>query len=463
MLLIGVGVRQAYCKLQLPHVANEYLIPVHDEVYSFFIMRIIKEHAWVFLMLLATCFLAFGKLMNTPLWDSLDASILCEANNLAKNPMAMFSHIGFYFSQPLLQLAFLWEYRFFGLNPAGYIAVNLVIHSFNSFIVYMLVHMLFHRRAMSILAAMLFALGVGSYGKILMGVHHLESLMLAGLHMLVLYFFIRNDFRRDGRILSPLFILGLGLFLMTGLTRTASFSLILTLIAYKVFFFQWRKGRAILSKDLLVFTLVGVLFYWGQYQWGYRHPTVFDSSVPVDHFGWLSIKNIFRYLTLMFFPMQQSPILADANILVTWLFEGRTFIRFFLTLTIISYSFFGFVFGNKAIRFFIAWTYITLLPFSGITASGDWLNLSHLYLTSLGFCVILAAGTRATCRLLKRAGRRKYIPYLVPLAFVTASVGLAHLLDQQHVQAAASPKAVAMREKMVENCTRRPARYQEQP
>jgi len=426
-------------------------------------MKTIKEHGWIFLLLLATSFLAFGKLMGTPIWDPQDVEILCEANNLARNPNAMFHHIGFYFSQPMLQLAFLLEYRFFGLNPGGYMAVNLFIHAFNSFVVYMLVHMLFHRRPMSVLAAMLFVLGVGSYGKILMGVHHLESLLLAGLHMLVLYFFIRNDFRRDGRILSPLFMIGLGLFLVTGLTRTASFSLILTLIAYKAFFFKWRMGRAILSKDLLVFTLVGILFYWGQHHWGYKQPTVFENTTAVEHFSLMSIKNIFRYLTLMFFPLQKSPILSEANSLVIGLYEARMFIRIFLTLAIISYSFFGFVFGNKAIRFFIAWTYITLLPFSGQTESGTWLNLTHLYLTSLGFCVILAAGTQGTSRLLRRAGSRRFIPYLVPLAFVMSSLGLAHLLNQQNMGTAAGPKAVAMREQMVQTCTRRPVRFQDQP
>lgn len=426
-------------------------------------MRILKEHGWVFLLLVSISYLAFGKLMNTPLWDPVDVNILCEANNLIQNPLTMFKHIGFYFSQPLLQLAFLFEYRFFGLNPTGYIAVNLFIHAFNSFIVYMLVHMLFHRRPMSVLSAVLFVFGVGSYGKIFMGVHHLEALLLAGLHMLVLYFFIRNDFRRDGRILSPLFLIGLALFLVTGLTRTASFSLILTLIAYKAFFFKWRNGRAILSKDLLVFTLTGVLFYWAQYHWGYRQPTVFESTAPLEQFSLMSVKNVFRYLTLMFFPLQKSPILSEANILIVWLSEARTYIRIALTLAIISYSFFGFVFGNKSIRFFIAWTYITLLPFSGQSANGDWLNLSHLYLTSLGFCVILATGTRGSYRLLRRAGNRRFIPYLVPLGFIIASVGLAHTLDQQHRHQAASEKAVAMRERMVQTCTRRPVRFQEQP
>ena len=426
-------------------------------------MRTIKEHGWVFLLLMATTFLAFGKLMSTPIWDPLDASILCEAHNLARDPLAMFKHIGFYFSQPLLQLGFLLEYRVFGLNPTGYIAVNLVLHSFNAFVVYMLVHMLFPRRYMSILSALLFALGVGSYGKVLMGVHQLEALMLAGLHLLVLYFFLRNDFRRDGRIKSPLFIIGLGLFLVTGLTRSASFSLILTLIAYKAFFFNWRRGRAILSMDLMVFALTGAFFYWGQSHWGYHQPTVFDNTGAAEHFSILSIKNIFRYLNLMFFPLQQSPILDESNPVVVLLFQARTFIRTALTLAIISYSFFGFVFGSKAIRFFIAWTYITLLPFSSHTESGEWLNLSHLYLTSLGFCVILAAGTRGTSRLLRKAGPRRFVPYLVPLAFVMASVGLAHKLDRQHYRKSQGPAAIQMRAHMVQSCLSRPVRIQEVP
>ncbi len=425
-------------------------------------MRSIKEHGWVYLLLIATSYLAFGKLMSTPLWNPIDVDILCEAHNLSKNPAAMFSHIGFYFSQPLLQLGFLLEYRFFGLNPSGYIAVNLFLHATNSFVVYMLVHMLFPKRPMAVLSAVLFAFGVGSYGKVFMGIHHLEALMLAGLHLLVLYFFLRNDFRRDGSIRSPLFLIGLGLFLVTGLTRSASFSLILTLIAYKAFFFKWRKGRAILSKDLLVFALVGILFYWGQSHWGYRQPTVFDNAQTGEYFSLLSIKNLFRYLNLMFFPMQQSPILEDANPLVTLLFQARSVIRFSLTMAIVSYSFFGFVFGSKAIRFFIAWTYITLLPFTSHTASGVWLNLSHLYLTSLGFCVILAAGTRGTSNLLHKAGVRRFLPYLVPLAFVLASVGLAHMLDAQHVRKAQSPAATEMREQMFRTCTSRPVQFQEQ-
>ncbi len=427
------------------------------------IMKSIRIHGPIFITLLAIVFVAFGRVTTTPIWDGLDMQIVCDAHALSLDPSPMFNHGGFYFSQPLLQLAFLAEFHFFGLNTSGYLAVNLFVHAVNSFIVYMLVNMLFPHRKMAILAALLFALAVGSYGRVFMTIHQLESLLMAGLHLLVLYFFIRNDFRREGRVLSPLFLIGLLLFLMAGLTKAASFSLVGCLIAYKAFFFRHRASRAILSPDILVFLAVSVLFYLGQHKWGYQSPTIYEDVSGDSYFSLLSFKNIFRYLNLMFFPVQKSPLLETAPNWVLWLYYGRPVIRVLLTLSIISYSFFGFVFGSRAIRFFIAWTYITLLPFTSHTASGQWLNLSHLYLTSLGLCVILAAGAGGTSALLNKRRWRRLAPYLVPAYFAVISLGLAWKLDTQNKGHARKPETVAARDAMIHTCQQRPARIQEVP
>lgn len=360
----------------------------------------------------------------------------------------MFHHVGFYFSQPVLQLAFLAEYVLFGVNPAGYIAVNLLIHTLTSFLVYMLVNLLFPRKNMAILAAVLFAFGVGSYGKVFMAIYQLESLLLANLHLMVLYFFIRNDRRKGGALRSPFFILGLALFLLTGLTRNASFSLIGSLLAYKVFFHRGRGFRAIFSPDLLVLLGIGCLYYWAQSQWGFHQGTLFQESATAKYYSWLSLKTIFRYLALMFFPMQNSPLMEDVPFFVGWAYEARTVIRVFLALTITSYSFFGFVFGSKALRFFIAWTFITLLPFTGITSTGSWLNLNHLYLTSIGFCVVLAAGAAGTSSLLARRKWRRFIPYMVPLFFVLISLVLTAKFDERNKFFAQTPELVAMRSEL---------------
>jgi hypothetical protein len=413
-----------------------------------FFLDSLKAHVPVFLLLLVLIFAAFGKLLFAPLWNPVDFHVLADAHVLVQNPGTMFHHVGFYFSQPVLQLAFLVEYHFFGINPTGYMAVNLFIHTITSFLVYMLVNLLFPQKNMAILSAVLFAFGVGSYGKVFMAVHNLESLLLASLHLMVLYSFIRNDHRRGGGLRSPFFILGLVLFLFTGLTRNASFSLIGSLLAYKVFFNRGRGLRAVFSPDLLVLIGIGIFYHWAQHNWGFHKGALFSESAIVRNFTWLSLKTIFRYLTLMFFPMQNTRLMETVPFFVTWLFEARAIIRIFLTLTIISYSFFGFVFGSKAVRFFIAWTFITVLPLTGITAAGSWLNLNHLYLTSLGFCVILAAGAIGTSGLLIRRRWRRFIPYLFPLFFVLISLVLTTKFDERNGFRAQTPEVVEMQEEL---------------
>jgi hypothetical protein len=426
-------------------------------------MNYIKSHGPIFILLFVIVFASFGRLMTTPLWNGMDSQILYNAHEMSQNTGSMFRHIGFYFSQPFMQWVFLLEYKLFGLHPGGYIGFNLLIHVVNSFVVYMLVHMLFPRKVMAVLAAVLFAFGVGSYGRIFMSVQNLEYLMLSMFHLLVLYFFIRNDFRSEGKLFSPLFILGLFLFLMTGLTQAVSFSLIGTLIAYKAFFYKWRSGRSILSPDIIVFVVIGFLFYLGQHKWGFREATIFEDSHQGASYTLVSIKNFFRYLNLMFFPLQHSPILNESNPIVGAVYNFRTVIRVFLTLSIISYSFFGFVFGDKSVRFFIAWTFISLLPFTASSTSTTWLNLSYLYLTSLGFCVILAAGATGTSSLLRNRKWRQYAPYIVPLLFVILSLTLSHKLDIHHRRIAKLPETLTMQQELRNSCNKRPVRIQEVP
>jgi hypothetical protein len=412
-------------------------------------MRFLQHHGPVLALLLGLTVVAFGRLTTTPLWNPADVQVLCEAHSLSAHPDAMFRHVGFYFSQPVLQLAFMAEYRLFGVEPAGWIAVNLLLHTINAFMVYMLVNMLFPTKRLAVLAATLFALGVGNYGKIFMSIHALESLLISTFHILVLYFFIRNDFRHGGRILSPLFVLGLALYLMTGLTRNTSFSLIGCLIAYKVFFFGTQR-RSMATLDILVFLVVGTLFHLAQSRWGHHNASL--MSDVGGQFSLHSVKILFLYLVFMVFPIQQSIMLRDAPSWVMWAFEVRYLVRGLVALSIVSFSFFGFVFGNRAIRFFIAWTFITLLPFTGFTPNGNWLNLTHLYLTSIGFCVIMAAAAFGTGNLLVRGGWRRFLPYLLPAAYVVVSLAMTHELDQRNRWLASQPAFGEMVEYLHEVC-----------
>jgi len=150
----------------------------------------------------------------------------------------------------------------------------------------------------------------------------------------------------------------------------------------------------------------------------------------------------------MVFPMQNSRLVEEAPVVVNWLWETRAFIRTFIALSFVSYGFFGFVFGSKAVRFFIAWTIITLLPFTGITAAGGWLNLNHLYLTSLGFCVILAAGAIGSSGLLSRRRWRRFLPFSIPLMFVLVSLVLTIKFNDRNIVRANSPAIMEMQREL---------------
>ncbi len=420
-------------------------------------MKSIKIHGPVLLLALAVTFAIYGRLLSSPLFSPVDFEVLQDAHTLSANPFAMFRYISTYLSQPVLLMMFIIEFSLFCLDPTGYIFVNLVIHALNAFMVYMVVNMLFARKNMAILAMLLFACSVGSYGKILMSVSQLEPLLLAHFQLLVLYFLIRNDFRHQGRIRSPYFLLGLGIFLLAGLTKASTFSLLGCLLAYKFFFYRERGGRAVFSRNLVILIIIGVIFYAAKSYWASPGHTVFGSDGSPLRYTWISIKNIFRYFNLMLFPLQPSGLVSHSNAVVQFFFEARTVIRVGLTLACISYSFFGIVFGSRPLRFFIAWTYITLLPFTSITPAGEWLNLQHLYLTSLGFCIILAAGTRGTCGLLKNCGWRRFVPYLVPLAFAVLAVAVSFQIDRQNRRQALKPHIVAMREQLAPLCEEAPA------
>ncbi len=404
-----------------------------------------------FLLLQAVALLAYRQLLSAPISNPVDVEVLYDTHRLSTHFAAMRHHIGAYFSQPLLQLVFLLEYRLFHLDPAGYYAVNIFLHACNGMMVYLLVNMLFAGEGMALPAALLFVLGVGHYSKPLMSINGTEPLLLTFFYLVVLFGLIRDDFHHGGRLTSRWFLLALAVYLLAGLTRPASLSILLCLLAYKLFFYHQRGRREVLSNNLWVLVAIGAGFAIAQRLWGFREPPIhFDHPEGALGLTWLSIKNIFRYLNLMVFPLQTSDLLQSANAVVKFLYDWRVVIRSLVSLTIVSFSFFGFVFGSRPLRFFLAWTYLTILPFALISPPTEWLNIQYLYTASVGFCVVLAAGVTGCMRLLDRHPRKRWVPVLLPALLVAVSLHVNHRLHHRNVQGAHSPRMRALLEELRE-------------
>ena len=155
--------------------------------------------------------------------------------------------------------------------------------------------------------------------------------------------------------------------------------------------------------------------------------------------------NLPNYLILMVLPLQQSAALADAPSWVHWLYRIAPVLRVLVGLAILSYSLFGFVFGNRAIRFYIAWMYVMIVPFTLFRYPEDWLNLRFLYLVSLGFCVLMTTGTLYAYKLLKARRYRRFLPFLFLVFYVGVSAFLVDELNGKNKELAASHMAVERR------------------
>ena len=103
-----------------------------------------------------------------------------------------------------------------------------------------------------------------------------------------------------------------------------------------------------------------------------------------------------------------------------------------VALALLSYTIFGIVFGNRAIRFYIGWMYVMVVPFAVFRYPADWLNLRFLYLVSLGFCVLLTSGAVYVSRLLAHRGWQRYVSFAVPLFYVGLSIVLVAKLDAKN-------------------------------
>ena len=352
------------------------------------------EQLLILLGLVALSFGFYARILDNPFWDPEDFNFLRTAVAGAHDLSLLASPEAAERFHPLPLLFFHLEYRLFALDPMGYYAVNLLVHAVNAFLVNLLVLVLLGDRRIALAAAVLFACGVGSYGKAIMFVAGVENLLITLLYLLILNLYIRNDLHEHGRLLSWRYGVVVLLFLMVSYAKPTAFSLVLGLLAYKVFFRKARgKERRVLAPNLALLVAGAVIFWAVRELSGMTDVTQNLAGAGPWSFSVNFVKNMVNYIIHMFFPIHVSRLVETANPAVRIIYDLAPVIRFLVGLSILSYGFFGFVFGNRALRFFIAWTFIGLLPYSALRFPADWLNIRYLYQVSIGFNFILAAGT----------------------------------------------------------------------
>ncbi|MDH3215020.1 MAG: hypothetical protein OEN01_01860 [Candidatus Krumholzibacteria bacterium] len=383
----------------------------------------IAHFGLLFAVSLAFFFLA----RDNPFWYPDDFLYLDQAMDIHLSWKQLFTVAADQPSQPLVKLVFFVEYLLFGLDAWKFYLFNIVVHSINAFLVFQLVDTLIRNRHIAVLSSLLFACAVGNYGKAVMVVSGIGDLLITLMTLLTLRLYFMSELDKGGRVLSPWFFAAILCFLLTLLTKATSFGIIGCVFAFNVFFRAETK-KPILNSKFLVITVIALIAL-------VLKPVVGSDLAGQDElvFGVFNfLKNYASYLVRMVFPIHASKLIAHAGPVVQFVYQLATEIRVLIFLCIVSFTIFGFIFGNRTIRFFIAWTYITVTPFCFFRFPTDWLDIRHLYLVSVGFAMILASVTVLAAGLLHQKRWRRLLPYSLPLIFVFLSQFIISQLDRKY-------------------------------
>lgn len=394
-------------------------------------------HALVLAALAVVVALAYQPFLDTDFWSPDDfgqLSNLAAARAKGELPFAFKPLLsGGYPANPMLGL----EFRFFGLNARPYAIVNLFAHLINAFLAYLLVNALLHDRRSAFLASLLFALSVGSYGKNLTFAMGISSLLYAMAVLLGTLLYVLNEKRNAGR---PIGLYAAAFFLIFAASlfmRGGTFSLLASFVFYN-FFFARERHRPVFHTNVLVCLGIAVLAI-------VLRVALRRDAPGTDVEPGVFLRNLPGYLILMVFPLHKSQILESAPAVVRLVYEAAPYIRILVGLAIVSYSLLGLVFGNRTIRFYIAWMYVMVVPFAVFRYPADWLNLRFLYLVSVGFCVLLTTGAMYGYKLLIQHRIRRFVPFGIPLAYVLLSLALVYQLDKKNEQLANEPATAERR------------------
>jgi hypothetical protein len=407
------------------------------------------KHFLVLAVFLILSFLFFRLSMDNGFWDGYDYVGLENSIQMRADRSAAFESSPPFKFQPLVYSIHYLIFRQFEFDASGYFLFNILLHGLNSFLVYFLVATLIRDRAVAVLAGLLFVFTVGSYGKSVMIASGLEDLVITFLTLSTMICYFYNELHNKGKLLSPWFFLTLVFFVASMFTRSTSFAILGSFLAFN-FFFREERNRRVMGAAFIVLLVIAIgalvvkatLFQYA--------PPLYSRYPGAFRFVYLAAKNMINYLVRMIFPIHTSHIVEGAGPAVQFFYRFATTIRILIALTVLSYSFFGFVFGNRTIRFFIAWTYIMVLPFAFFQFPNDWLNIRHLYLVSVGFVSVIAAGAVYCSRLISENRYRRIVPYLVPVAFILLSRFIIVQLDGSYERKAEDPRMSELRKTLAD-------------
>jgi len=273
-----------------------------------------------------------------------------------------------HFFRPIPEILFSIMSAVFGSYALYYYIVSLVLHIINGLLVYVFINKLTESDAAALLAAFLFLIHPG-INEAVYWISGIITLVFTLFSLIILIIFMDGIRKNNLSLRNTVFIVGLTVLAL--LTKETAIT-ILPVLMLTWFFFK-EKNSYKLNLKYLFLSLVAVIavYMFIQYIVETRNYLVVDKIYqPGFHF----FKNILVFHFVLLFPIQVNSVWSKA-----WIYLGPT-----LALTIT-----GLIFGDRKIKYFVVWCWITLLPASFFNYH-VYITSRYLYLASIGFCGIIA-------------------------------------------------------------------------
>jgi len=327
------------------------------------------------------------------------------------------------FNRPLAQVAFYFEYRIWGLEPGRYILTNTLLHVVNAILLFWLLQTPLGAQAAAG-AALLFALGMGFYGKALLWAANLPDLLATAFVLATGIAATRAQLAR----LAPQRAAWMGVAgMLFAMGLACKESGIMAIVMVGGLMWPHRRSLASMVRKLAVLVAVcGVYIAFQLLNESGLGRVVHDPAV------WLALPlRALRLATVMAVPVQaDSPLASALGPLGARAVALLDQIRPAIGLVLLGCGGVWFWRGGGGVRWLLASYCAFLLPFGLIHLPEGWLDIRYAYLPATCFCGLIAYGLRG---LWLRVGRvRRMALGLALMAAVAADVTLARRLEAKY-------------------------------
>lgn len=355
-----------------------------------------KIHLKVFLIFLVCGFLIYANsFQNQLFWDDDD--------NTVKNVyIKSWKFLPKYFSEnliagaglhsnywrPLLLFSFSLDYKIWKLNPFGYHLTNTFLHIFNAFLIYYLLFLIFKKRNIAFLTALIFLLHPLQTEAVTYVSGRGDPLSI----FFVLISFIFYIFAKEKKK-NNFLILSYSFFAFALLTKESTIFFPGLILLYEVLFREERlkiiffKISPLFLIATLYFILRLTILNFGGTLNLYGESNIFTQNIHFRIFTFLKILLI--YYSLYFAPFNLH--MERSTEIITTLFHPQVIISLVILFFILFISVYSFRKNNKFFPFAFGLFFISLFPFSNILVPISGLLYEHwLYFPLVGISLAIS-------------------------------------------------------------------------